>query len=297
MLQITVDPSGLTAVQREALAGFLLMYPGAAATTLPGKTAHIEGALRNSGESIAMAVGIGQNTAHARAALVNEAASLQADTDRENAELAAGAPPPSGDTPDPAAAFAGANAAPLPPGAIAAPSTVAAEPSPTAQEPAAGAPPPPGIQAPAVPPAPPAPGAPSAPAPPATSAPVVETDKNGLPWNAEIHAGSKAKNQDGTWRYKQKLDPAIKARVEAELKALMSVAAAPGAAPTGNEKAAYVALIGRASAAMKTGKVTEAEINACVAHWGIARFPLLGNRLDLVAQVAPALDALIASKG
>lgn len=46
-----------------------------------------------------------------------------------------------------------------------------------------------------------------------------ELDKNGFPWDARIHSSSKNTNQDGTWRYTRGGDPAVRAQVEAELRA------------------------------------------------------------------------------
>lgn len=46
-----------------------------------------------------------------------------------------------------------------------------------------------------------------------------ELDVNGLPWDERIHSSSKNKNQDGTWRYTRGGDPAVRATVEAELRA------------------------------------------------------------------------------
>lgn len=120
---------------------------------------------------------------------------------------------------DPAAAF---GAVPnVPP----APFTAAADPSSTA--PAAPAP----ISIPAAPAlVPPAPS--SAPAAagavPAPSSPA-DLDKNGLPWDAEIHASSKVKNADGTWRAKRGVDPALVEQRTAQLRQLMAIPA--GGAP------------------------------------------------------------------
>ena len=50
------------------------------------------------------------------------------------------------------------------------------------------------------PPVPPA--APTAPLP-NTPMPEVEVDSKGVQWNAELHAGNKSKNKDGTWRAKR----------------------------------------------------------------------------------------------
>lgn len=49
------------------------------------------------------------------------------------------------------------------------------------------------------------------------------TDKNGLPWDERIHAGTKALNADGTWKKRRGVDDATVATVTAEL---------TGAAPT-----------------------------------------------------------------
>ena len=46
-----------------------------------------------------------------------------------------------------------------------------------------------------------------------------ERDSRGLPWHADIHAGSKALNADGTWRTKRGVDKALVESVEAELRA------------------------------------------------------------------------------
>ena len=43
-------------------------------------------------------------------------------------------------------------------------------------------------------------------------------DAHGFPWDDRIHASSKARNADGTWRQRRNLDPAIRETVEEELK-------------------------------------------------------------------------------
>ena len=77
--------------------------------------------------------------------------------------------------------------------------------------------------------------------------------------------------------------------------------AAPNVAPAGevpqDPRAQFVALIGRASAALQAGKVTQEEINQVCQASGIPALPLLANRLDLVATVAASIDAIIASRG
>jgi hypothetical protein len=61
----------------------------------------------------------------------------------------------------------------------------------------------------------------------------VELDKNGLPWDERIHAGTKSKKADGSWKAKRGVDKDFVAQVEAELRAAMAV-------PTPNEQPAPV---------------------------------------------------------
>jgi hypothetical protein len=59
----------------------------------------------------------------------------------------------------------------------------------------------------------------------------VELDSKGFPWVAEVHAGTKGKNQDGTW--KQKKGVTAEARVAAEQSALAHLQSTAGpATPT-----------------------------------------------------------------
>lgn len=63
----------------------------------------------------------------------------------------------------------------------------------------------------------------------------VELDKNGLPWDARIHAkaagGGGTKNADGTWRTKRGVDPALVATVSEELRRVMALPGTRDPAP------------------------------------------------------------------
>jgi hypothetical protein len=70
------------------------------------------------------------------------------------------------------------------------------------------------------------PAAPSAPIEPMLTIhdgpppPAVEVDSRGIPWDARVHAGNKATSKkDGSWKKRRNVDPALHAKVEAELKA------------------------------------------------------------------------------
>lgn len=69
------------------------------------------------------------------------------------------------------------------------------------------------------------PNAPSEAAMTATAAAVaagVVLDAAGLPWDMRIHASTKNTNKDGTWKALRGVDAAMKAAVEAELRAVMT---------------------------------------------------------------------------
>ena len=169
------------------------------------------------------------------------------------------------------------------------------------------------------PPPPPATIIPQGPISPATGATL---DKDGLPWDARIHASTKTFNADGTWRKKRGVETTLIQTVEGELKKLMAIPSPAVAAPTppvpppppgptvavappppppagateAELRMQFVGLVGRASAAIQNGKLLDHELSSTCAFAGVGSLPLLGNRLDLVPQVAAAIDQIIASR-
>lgn len=148
------------------------------------------------------------------------------------------------------------------------------------------------------------------------------TDKSGLPWDERIHSGSKALTADGLWRKKRGVDDSLIAQVEGQLKQLMALPA-PGFASTVTEiiapaptpialvaavpappialevvdgRQAFINFIGTVSKAIQDQKLTQVEILAVLAKYGIPTLPLLANRFDLVPQVAMDVEALIVSR-
>ncbi len=73
----------------------------------------------------------------------------------------------------------------------------------------------------------PVPTSPATPAAGGTIAPSAETDTDGLPWDARIHASTKGKNADGRWKARRNTPADTVAAVTAELRALMGVPTAP----------------------------------------------------------------------
>ena len=126
------------------------------------------------------------------------------------------------------------------------------------------------------------------PAPPATA-----LDANGLPWDARLHAGTKTKNADGTWRALRK-PAAPRADVEADL--LAGLAARPAAVPPppGTETfAQYMARIG-AMFATNPEKAMVA-MSAALAPCGLTHVGQLAGRADLIPEVDARFQAGVTS--
>jgi len=51
----------------------------------------------------------------------------------------------------------------------------------------------------------------------------VELDKEGLPWDMRVDAGTKTKNKDGTWKAKKGVDKEYRKQVKEELRKLMAI--------------------------------------------------------------------------
>ena len=65
-----------------------------------------------------------------------------------------------------------------------------------------------------------------------TQPPGIEVDSAGMPWDHRIHASSRAKVADGTWRQRRNLDPNVLAQVQAEMLQVMGLPTPAQATPT-----------------------------------------------------------------
>ena len=309
-MQINIDPAGLTQEQREAVAGFILAYPskscgGHAIAEIHAQTHEGQTGGKITHADVVLRVGDRILPVQPFVA-VDELEVLQHDHESTLPVAAFGQP-----VVDEAAAAFGVPPVPL---AVSTPAIVAG---------VTVAPPPPANTAPITT----TPGV-------ASSVAGVDLDAKGFPWDNRIHAGTKRKNADGSWTAKRGVDPALVAQVEAELRQVMGAAPAAPLAPAApvppppapsapvvasvpqatatpapaavpappagevpqDARQQFVGLVGRASAAIQAGKVTQAEITQCCAAAGVPALPLLANRLDLVAQVAAQVDAMIAAR-
>ena len=143
----------------------------------------------------------------------------------------------------------------------------------------------------------------------------VELDAKGLPWDERIHAGSKAKIADGSWRMKKQVSADLVTQVEAELRAALgnvappvaptvtapvpaapvgvasptisaSVPAAPVADPTTFEQ-----LMPRITAAVAAGQMPPTAVGAACAAHGLASVVSLQQNPQYVPLVWATLRA------
>jgi hypothetical protein len=312
-MKLQVNPANLTQSQREHIAAFILSYPTATAKLTPDVRELMEPAptpatVEDDEQTLEL---LSRDP---------DVELLEHDQDSTLPELAFG------QVDEVAVAFG----VPLPQGATAAPNTAVVVQSETARAGNAG------TSAPTAVPPPPVvmPGSTGATVAPNTASPAgtVELDATGLPWDARIHSRTKSKTNAGNWTAKRGVDPSTVTKVEGELRQVMAapspvVATSPVAGPaiypatsvegvinvplpgtqgTGGGAAsvdptagrqAFIGLVGRTSAAMNGGKITQGEVTQICAAAGVAALPLLANRLDLVGHIAQQIDALIASRG
>ena len=141
----------------------------------------------------------------------------------------------------------------------------------------------------------------------------VTLDKNGLPWDARIHASSKAINADGTWRAKKMVEPSVVAAVTAELRATMGAPAAAvhatghvdhspetrvplpaaPAAPAAPAVNPLQAFLKEATGLINTKRATSADMMAAANSVGLPSVGALTQRPDLIDAVRAAFMAKV----
>lgn len=159
------------------------------------------------------------------------------------------------------------------------------------------------LTAPTMPAPPPAPQAiaPTEPAAPLNPAPGVELDSKGMPWDDRIHASTKTKISDGSWKAKRGVEPALLAQVTAELKGGAPLPPAVPAAPAPTQPqvawidtgdpTTFAQIMPRLTAASLAGTLTAKDIgDACAAH-GLASIVALQSNEAVIPLVWATLQA------
>lgn len=135
-------------------------------------------------------------------------------------------------------------------------------------------------------------------------APTGALDAQGLPWDQRIHASTKAKNADGTWRQKRGVDAALVEQVTASLRSLVAIPAVPAPVPPAGARVAvpgitYVELMHKAIdwTSSVPQKISMPQIFEVIKPMGLNMLPDLQHRPDMVQAVHDAIEARIAASG
>lgn len=146
----------------------------------------------------------------------------------------------------------------------------------------------------------PPPPAADLPPPPAPGA-ALELDAKGHAWDERIHASSRAKIADGTWRQKRGVNAGLLAQVEAARASGTPTPAAPVQAPPIPPPPAVATpavgamtfgqVVGKVQAAITAGTVMQADVDANAKLLGLPAFPALSKRPDLFEAFLAALGA------
>jgi len=138
-----------------------------------------------------------------------------------------------------------------------------------------------------------------APAPPSPGS-SAEVDVHGAIWDERIHASTRAKNQDGSWRTKRGVKPtdiAVVAAANATAAQPGSPAAppppAPAAEPPSDAHAGFTAIMRKITPAKQAGQVSDEQILAMVQACGLTNLAELFGRADLQPAFEAQLDAVL----
>lgn len=132
----------------------------------------------------------------------------------------------------------------------------------------------------------------------------VELDTEGLPWDIRIHARTKTKMKDGSWKKLRGVGPNVVKQVEAGLKAVQNIPAPPPSVivPVPPVTAATVQapailgftdLMSLVTKSITEGKLKRDQVVEVLKPFGIPSLPLVSTRLDLIPAIMLALEGVI----
>jgi hypothetical protein len=153
--------------------------------------------------------------------------------------------------------------------------------------------------------------------PPVPQAAGIDVDSKGSPWDGRIHASTRAKVADGTWRMKRGADEALIASVQGEIAQTMGlpvivppapfvvsavppvpqtnispIMASAGAAQIASPSN-FLALMKGITAGYADKSITQENINSACAGVGVPSLPMLSQRPDLIGKVALVLGVVL----
>lgn len=144
---------------------------------------------------------------------------------------------------------------------------------------------------------------------PAVAKPSVELDVQGMPWDVRIHARTKTKMKDGSWKKLRGVGPDVVKRVEGELKTVQNIPAPPPsvavpvapvtatavipAAPAVTAVPGFTDLMALVTKSITEGTLKRDQVVEVLKPFGIPSLPLVSTRLDLIPAIMLALEGVI----
>lgn len=133
-----------------------------------------------------------------------------------------------------------------------------------------------------------------------------ELDSQGFPWDERIHARTKTKITDGTWKLKRGVDQALVSQVRAESGQVSNTESVPPQEPTPSVFAGsdaqhagpqahvidFPTLMGKITTGIGSRSFTPAQVSQILNNYGIASTGELGNHVDKFADIHAELEAL-----
>jgi hypothetical protein len=119
----------------------------------------------------------------------------------------------------------------------------------------------------------------------------VELDSRGLPWDRRLHARTKTKNKDGSWKGLRGVGPVVKDRIESQLKTVQEIPAPPinPDVPV-KDFAAMMTLI---TTGITDKKIERHNVMKVLSDFGIPSIPVAATRPDLIPGIIMALEEII----
>ena len=135
---------------------------------------------------------------------------------------------------------------------------------------------------------------------PASSIPVpvissVELDIRGIPWDMRIHASTKTKMKDGSWKKLRGIDPVTVEQVEAELKMVQNIPVPPSipTPPTTEKAPDFTAFMSLITGAITAGKLKRDEVTAVLKPYGLPSIAVVSTRPDLIPAIMVSINEVI----
>lgn len=123
--------------------------------------------------------------------------------------------------------------------------------------------------------------------------PSVELDAAGMPWDKRIHARTKTKMKDGTWKKARNIGPLVVKHVEEELKHVQSIPVPPVCHESTDAPATFADLMTLVTQGITSGKLKRDQIVSILEPFGPLSLPLVATRLDLIPELMKKIKEVI----